>query len=107
MGSYTCTCPTGYSLDESFMLHSNSQTNVQAAQHQCTDIDECSPNRINQLISNGQLQVTYQSSSCLANSNCYNTPGSYKCLCKSGYRNEGNICRDIDECLNDLHECSN
>ncbi|XP_053318207.1 signal peptide, CUB and EGF-like domain-containing protein 1 [Spea bombifrons] len=43
---------------------------------------------------------------------CQNTPRSYKCICKPGYKGEGKQCGDIDECDNDytggcVHECIN
>ncbi|XP_056373359.1 signal peptide, CUB and EGF-like domain-containing protein 1 isoform X1 [Hyla sarda] len=43
---------------------------------------------------------------------CQNTPKSYKCICKPGYKGEGKQCEDIDECDNDynggcVHECIN
>ncbi|XP_038612227.1 signal peptide, CUB and EGF-like domain-containing protein 1 [Tachyglossus aculeatus] len=44
---------------------------------------------------------------------CQNTPKSFKCLCKPGYKGEGKQCEDIDECENDhynggcVHECIN
>ncbi|XP_078529994.1 signal peptide, CUB and EGF-like domain-containing protein 1 isoform X1 [Lissotriton helveticus] len=43
---------------------------------------------------------------------CQNTPISYKCICKAGYKGEGQYCEDIDECANDysggcVHECIN
>uniref|UniRef100_A0A673USL8 Signal peptide, CUB domain and EGF like domain containing 1 n=1 Tax=Suricata suricatta TaxID=37032 RepID=A0A673USL8_SURSU len=44
---------------------------------------------------------------------CQNTPKSFKCLCKPGYKGEGRQCEDIDECENDyynggcVHECIN
>uniref|UniRef100_A0A8D2MBJ2 Signal peptide, CUB domain and EGF like domain containing 1 n=1 Tax=Zonotrichia albicollis TaxID=44394 RepID=A0A8D2MBJ2_ZONAL len=44
---------------------------------------------------------------------CQNTPKSYKCICKPGYKGEGKQCEDIDECENDfynggcVHECIN
>ena len=111
-GSYTCTCPKGYSLDAAFLAQASQSNQLQQtlhAQHQqCTDIDECSPNRAmsKQISANGQFTVLYQGSSCPANSNCYNTPGSYKCLCKTGYRDEGTICGDIDECSSRVNDCS-
>uniref|UniRef100_A0A493TJ66 Signal peptide, CUB domain and EGF like domain containing 1 n=1 Tax=Anas platyrhynchos platyrhynchos TaxID=8840 RepID=A0A493TJ66_ANAPP len=44
---------------------------------------------------------------------CQNTPKSYRCICKPGYKGEGKQCEDIDECENDfynggcVHECIN
>ncbi|XP_077142754.1 signal peptide, CUB and EGF-like domain-containing protein 2 isoform X3 [Ranitomeya variabilis] len=43
---------------------------------------------------------------------CQDTPTSYKCLCKAGYKGEGTACEDIDECDNEyngdcVHECTN
>ncbi|XP_040844893.1 signal peptide, CUB and EGF-like domain-containing protein 2 isoform X4 [Ochotona curzoniae] len=49
---------------------------------------------------------------CHADALCQNTPTSYKCSCKPGYRGEGRHCQDIDECENELnggcvHDCLN
>uniref|UniRef100_A0A8D0CLQ6 Signal peptide, CUB and EGF-like domain-containing protein 2 n=1 Tax=Scleropages formosus TaxID=113540 RepID=A0A8D0CLQ6_SCLFO len=43
---------------------------------------------------------------------CQNTPKSYKCICKPGYKGDGKQCEDMDECDNDytggcVHECIN
>ncbi|MGH0162427.1 UNVERIFIED_CONTAM: hypothetical protein FKN15_055397 [Acipenser sinensis] len=43
---------------------------------------------------------------------CQNTPKSYKCTCKAGYKGDGKRCEDIDECDNEydggcVHECNN
>ncbi|XP_072915247.1 signal peptide, CUB and EGF-like domain-containing protein 1 isoform X3 [Hemitrygon akajei] len=43
---------------------------------------------------------------------CQNTPKSYKCICKPGYKGDGKQCEDVDECDNDynggcVHECIN
>ncbi|GFR57589.1 latent-transforming growth factor beta-binding protein 2 [Elysia marginata] len=46
----------------------------------CVDIDEC------------------PSAPCPANSACVNNIGSYSCDCNLGYRKQGNLCVDVDEC---------
>uniref|UniRef100_A0A671T3D2 Signal peptide, CUB and EGF-like domain-containing protein 2 n=1 Tax=Sinocyclocheilus anshuiensis TaxID=1608454 RepID=A0A671T3D2_9TELE len=43
---------------------------------------------------------------------CQNTPKSFKCICKTGYRGDGKHCEDMDECENDynggcVHDCIN
>ncbi|MGH0131789.1 UNVERIFIED_CONTAM: hypothetical protein FKN15_053155 [Acipenser sinensis] len=43
---------------------------------------------------------------------CQNTPKSYKCTCKAGYKGDGKRCEDVDECDNEydggcVHECNN
>ncbi|EPY74908.1 hypothetical protein CB1_001862001, partial [Camelus ferus] len=61
------------------------------------DVDECSEG----------------TDDCHIDAICQNTPKSYKCLCKPGYKGEGRQCEDIDECENDyynggcVHECIN
>uniref|UniRef100_A0A3Q3WTY3 Latent transforming growth factor beta binding protein 4 n=1 Tax=Mola mola TaxID=94237 RepID=A0A3Q3WTY3_MOLML len=52
----------------------------------CRDVDECQDNPC----SNGR---------------CDNTPGSYRCVCRLGYRLSSNTCTDVDECR--LAPCSN
>ena len=37
---------------------------------------------------------------CDDNAECFDTPGSYNCICKTGYSTSGDMCDDIDECLN-------
>ncbi|XP_052017654.1 signal peptide, CUB and EGF-like domain-containing protein 1 isoform X2 [Apodemus sylvaticus] len=62
-----------------------------------TDVDECSEG----------------TDDCHIDAICQNTPKSYKCLCKPGYKGEGRQCEDIDECENDyynggcVHDCIN
>ncbi|XP_027251933.1 signal peptide, CUB and EGF-like domain-containing protein 1 isoform X1 [Cricetulus griseus] len=61
------------------------------------DVDECSEG----------------TDDCHIDAICQNTPKSYKCLCKPGYKGEGKQCEDIDECENDyynggcVHDCIN
>uniref|UniRef100_A0A672MX38 Signal peptide, CUB and EGF-like domain-containing protein 2 n=1 Tax=Sinocyclocheilus grahami TaxID=75366 RepID=A0A672MX38_SINGR len=43
---------------------------------------------------------------------CQNTPTSYKCTCKTGFKGDGKHCEDIDECDLEynggcVHECNN
>ena len=39
-------------------------------------------------------------------SRCEDTEGSYACICFDGYYNEGDICVDVDECEQDMYNCS-
>ncbi|XP_069842937.1 hemicentin-2 [Dendropsophus ebraccatus] len=73
LGSFSCSCPTGYSLG---MDNRN-----------CRDVDEC----------------RLGSHQCPSGQECINTPGSYRCLlrCGPGFRPnaEGTSCEDVDECI--------
>ncbi|XP_071101797.1 fibrillin-1-like [Haliotis cracherodii] len=44
---------------------------------------------------------------CPQNSNCVNNPGSYRCVCRTGYRlnNITNTCNDVDECETGKDDC--
>eukprot|EP00064_Thunnus_orientalis_P020634 superscaffoldBa00005783_g20776 len=46
-----------------------------------------------------------------SNARCDNTPGSYRCVCRLGYRLSGTTCTDVDECEDPLQcpgqECRN
>ncbi|XP_043943235.1 signal peptide, CUB and EGF-like domain-containing protein 1 [Protopterus annectens] len=60
------------------------------------DIDEC----------------TLGTDDCHIDAICQNSPRSYKCICKPGYKGDGHHCEDIDECDNEynggcVHECIN
>jgi MYXO-CTERM domain-containing protein len=56
----------------------------------CTDIDECLDGI----------------DTCMANSTCDNTPGSYDCPCDTGYQGDGRTgCADIDECVEGTDTC--
>ncbi|XP_064598653.1 latent-transforming growth factor beta-binding protein 4-like [Liolophura sinensis] len=37
-------------------------------------------------------------SPCSHNADCVNTVGSYRCSCQSGFKGNGIVCTDIDEC---------
>ncbi|XP_060885703.1 signal peptide, CUB and EGF-like domain-containing protein 1 isoform X1 [Labrus mixtus] len=52
------------------------------------------------------------SDDCHIDALCQNTPKSYNCICKPGYKGDGKQCEDMDECENDynggcVHECIN
>lgn len=56
--------------------------------NQCEDIDEC------------------RSNPCSRDQICSNTPGSYECYCKTGYKpHESGGCSDIDECALPSTKC--
>ncbi|XP_021164545.2 LOW QUALITY PROTEIN: latent-transforming growth factor beta-binding protein 1 [Fundulus heteroclitus] len=64
---------------------------------------------------NAQRSHCYDVDECLQNpcsyGHCENTPGSYRCVCRHGYRLIGNTCEDVDECVDPLRcpgqECVN
>uniref|UniRef100_A0A2K6DVG1 Fibrillin 3 n=1 Tax=Macaca nemestrina TaxID=9545 RepID=A0A2K6DVG1_MACNE len=114
-GSFRCECPLGYSLDftsincvdtdECSVGHPCGQgtcTNViggfecacadgfePGPMMTCEDIDECSLNPL------------------LCAFRCHNTEGSYLCTCPAGYtlREDGAMCRDVDECADGQQDC--
>ncbi|KAK1170693.1 thrombomodulin-like [Acipenser oxyrinchus oxyrinchus] len=77
--SYLCMCQDGYDLDPDGK--------------RCRDIDECKMGH----------------NLCEQDWVCVNTPGSFKCKCKSGFVEEKGTCEDVDECQRDLcdHDCKN
>lgn len=42
---------------------------------------------------------------CDVNALCQNTEGSYKCVCKAGFKGDGKKCADINECTVKSHRC--
>uniref|UniRef100_A0A8D1TIW8 Fibrillin 3 n=1 Tax=Sus scrofa TaxID=9823 RepID=A0A8D1TIW8_PIG len=114
-GSFRCECPFGYSLDftgvscmdtdECSIGHPCGEgtcTNViggfecacadgfePGPMMTCEDIDECSLNPL------------------LCAFRCHNTEGSYMCTCPTGYtlREDGAMCRDVDECADGQQDC--
>ena len=62
--------------------------------HTCIDVDEC--------------QVYAHSGVCSPQTSiCQNTPGSYQCQCKTGFRSDGSgkHCLDVDECQEGTNLC--
>ena len=85
IGSFICTCGSGYLLDENGMNCSgkiwidfeqqlNDVDSVCIALH--VDINECERDE----------------DSCHENANCTNTEGSYTCSCNPGYTGDGVTC---------------
>ncbi|XP_044289858.1 fibulin-7-like [Varanus komodoensis] len=80
LGSRQCSCDAGFQMRAGGL---------------CQDVDECQ---------------TFQSSPhtriCLHE--CVNLPGSYQCVCPSGYwiQTDQNTCHDLDECAENQHNCS-
>ncbi|XP_066294756.1 IgGFc-binding protein-like [Branchiostoma lanceolatum] len=116
MGSYVCSCDTGYTLN--------------ADGHSCDDVDECNTNNggCAQTCTNTvgsyyctcgdgyTLNVNGHScddvNECDTNNgnceqNCMNTVGSYYCTCDAGYtlNVDGHSCDDVDECLTNNGGC--
>lgn len=88
LGSYSCSCPAGFSLPTFQILGHPADGN-------CTDIDECDD-------------------TCPLNSSCTNTIGSYFCTCHPGFASSNGqlnfkdlevTCEDIDECTQDPLQC--
>ncbi|XP_056123328.1 signal peptide, CUB and EGF-like domain-containing protein 2 isoform X5 [Rhinichthys klamathensis goyatoka] len=57
-------------------------------------------------------QCAEGSDACHIDAICQNTPTSYKCTCKTGFKGDGTHCEDIDECDLEynggcVHECNN
>uniref|UniRef100_A0A3B4CHH8 Signal peptide, CUB and EGF-like domain-containing protein 2 n=1 Tax=Pygocentrus nattereri TaxID=42514 RepID=A0A3B4CHH8_PYGNA len=60
----------------------------------------------------GVDQCADGSDACHIDAICQNTPTSYKCTCRPGFRGDGEHCEDIDECDSEhnggcVHECNN
>ena len=114
MGSFTCTCKSGYTGDGTT----------------CTDIGECAENSdncdVNAVCTNTDGGFTCSCNSgyagdgttctdvdeCVANSDncddnaaCTNTDGGFTCASDSGYSGDGNSCTDDDECTDNTDDC--
>ncbi len=117
MGSFTCTCNTGFEgngvtctdIDECTTNTDNCDTNAMCTNNTgsfscacntgfsgngvtCADIDECAAN----------------TDDCDGLATCSNTTGSYSCTCPTGYMGTGhgtNGCTDVDECTAGTDTC--
>ena len=92
IGSFTCSCDTGYQLDRNGLNCTGENTSIIAIQrlgiksfllYCITDIDECENEDLND---------------CHEDASCTNTKGSYSCSCNDGYRGSGTECTGIVEC---------
>ena len=106
IGSYTCSCNTGFTGNGKACTDSNECSGGASVCHpdatcfntignyrcfckdgfvgngsQCFDIDEC-----------------LNSSACHSNASCSNVNGSYSCECNIGYSGDGKHCDNEDEC---------
>ncbi|XP_045022612.1 adhesion G protein-coupled receptor E1 isoform X3 [Bubalus bubalis] len=84
-GRYRCSCMTGFSSPTG-----NNWTPGKRGHFTCRDVDECANPR-----------------SCPEHSTCHNSPGSYSCVCNSGFQSRSGrksfqglkeMCQDVDEC---------
>lgn len=114
-GSFRCECPIGYSLDSSGI--------------NCTDTDEC---KLGSPCGNGTCKNVIGGFECTCDEGfepgpmmtcedinecsqnpllcafrCVNTYGSYECKCPTGYvlREDRRMCKDQDECADELDDC--
>ncbi|XP_067894478.1 fibulin-7-like [Heterodontus francisci] len=81
-GSQHCSCESGFRLSGKDV-------------RQCRDVDEC------EMFQAGRLAR-------LCVHACVNTPGSYRCVCPSGYNllEDSRACEDINECSSNQHNCT-
>uniref|UniRef100_A0A673JVT8 Latent-transforming growth factor beta-binding protein 4-like n=1 Tax=Sinocyclocheilus rhinocerous TaxID=307959 RepID=A0A673JVT8_9TELE len=95
-GSYRCSCRTGYRF----------QVNTCVDVNECEDPSQCPGhvnilafyNLISQWFSSSDIDECRRTPSPCPDGRCENTPGSYRCSCRTGYRFQVNTCVDVNEC---------
>ncbi|XP_045931583.1 adhesion G protein-coupled receptor E1-like [Micropterus dolomieu] len=130
MGSYLCTCLTGFKATDPVLPLGTSNP--------CKDTDECLDNICGDhgtclnnpgsyacecykgyhIVSESipvcqDIDECFNSTVCGPDSVCTNTPGTYTCACQVGYSptiptkepSKTNICIDVDECVQDATVC--
>ncbi|XP_050362567.1 protein kinase C-binding protein NELL1-like isoform X1 [Nymphalis io] len=111
-GSYSCRCSDGYSGDghtcTPICTGGCLNGGVCASPEHCScargfggsrcerDVDECDA-----------LAHPAARAPCVPRALCVNTPGSYYCVCRDGYRRDPHRdhCEDVDECTEGFHTC--
>nr|CAB3262801.1 uncharacterized protein LOC100183467 [Phallusia mammillata] len=78
-GDYNCSCNPGFQVNLSDLA-------------KCEDANECE-NEISPCLNASFTE-------------CINTIGSYRCDCTNGFTENGTLCVDIDECAENLDNCS-
>ncbi|TMS19921.1 Signal peptide, CUB and EGF-like domain-containing protein 1 [Larimichthys crocea] len=83
-GSFVCQCQPGFRAQAPACVGP-----VCPDYNVCQDVDECAESPA---VCDGQGV-------------CENTLGSYKCVCRPGYRGNGTHCEDENECASGVHRC--
>lgn len=120
-GSYDCECEKGYKGDG---WHCEAIDSCEEGTHDCDEHAVCTKTNDTPegyrckckrgFVGDGRICEDINECldpdlyNCPAHSHCVNTVGSYRCECDEGFEkaDDDYTCRDIDECLLEIHECS-
>ncbi|XP_013384434.1 multiple epidermal growth factor-like domains protein 6 [Lingula anatina] len=116
VGSFFCTCRTGFVLDGNGLTCSDRDecsTSHHGCEQKCNNLQGkyyCSCNEGYVLAADKKLcndvdECSKGTQAC--DHNCHNTRGSYTCSCRNGYElaSDGHGCIDVDECSKGTHAC--